>query len=110
MASTKGSPRSFDSSFLLAQQLFKPRLKVRDVFLFDVQRRDDLFAAGEGFFIAVEMVGHPRDGLLAELERLLDHGALNDSLGDAVESISLFCETDDLHLAGFAPVLDRVGH
>src|SRR6476659_4079464 len=80
-----------------------------DVVLPQHSRRDEyLTARGNAGPVAREDLRHERHRLVAELERLLHHGAGDRAGLDARERFILFVEGDDRHLADLVRVPDSI--
>ena len=82
-------------SRLLAELLFQVGGKFRDVFFLDTQRRNDLLAATECFFVTAKILRHADDGLAAKLIGLLDNRAINRTRRDSGENFLFLVEADD---------------
>src|SRR3954465_8652648 len=71
-------------------------------------RNEYLTSRGNTRPVAGEDFGHERHRLVAELERLLHHGAGGRARLDAGKRLVLFVEGDDRHLADLVRVTDGI--
>src|SRR5262245_9441335 len=77
-------PETWRGGLLPPSQFIYPLRELFHIALVHDQRRnDDLLVCRDERFVALERLGHQFDGLVAELERLLDDGGVDQAVMDA---------------------------